>query len=127
MNEEQALQAVDAAEARLGEAMLASDDAALERLLAPELVFVNHLGMRLGREQDLAAHRSGMLRIRRLQASDRQVRLLPGGAAVSVCVQVEGTYDGQPANGRFRFLRIWQAPAGDGEWQVVAAQSTLVA
>jgi hypothetical protein len=41
--------------------MLRSDVVVLDELLAPELIFTNHLGRVLGKEDDLAAHRSGVL------------------------------------------------------------------
>jgi hypothetical protein len=50
------------AEDRLRTAMLNSDLAALDELLAPELIFTNHLGHLLGKEDDLAAYRSGILK-----------------------------------------------------------------
>jgi hypothetical protein len=49
------------AEDRLRTAMLNSDLAVLDELLAPELIFTNHLGHLLGKEDDLAAYRFGSL------------------------------------------------------------------
>jgi Domain of unknown function (DUF4440) len=46
-------------EDRLRTAMLSSDVAALNELLAPDLIFTNHLGQLLGKDDDLAAYRSG--------------------------------------------------------------------
>jgi hypothetical protein len=43
-------------------------------LLSPELIFTNHLGQVLGKADDLAAHRSGLLRIEELRPSEQQVR-----------------------------------------------------
>jgi hypothetical protein len=46
-------------EDQLRTAMLCADVAALNQLLAPDLIFTNHLGQLLGKEDDLAAYRSG--------------------------------------------------------------------
>ena len=114
------------AEDRLRAAMLASDVAALDELLAADLIFTNHLGQVLGKEDDLAAYRSGNLKITKLESSEQQVRLIGNIAVVSVRVNVSGTYDGHPANGDLRFTRVW-ALAFNKSWQVVAAHAGLVA
>ena len=113
------------AEHQLRNAMLHSDLVALDRLLSSELIFTNHLGQVLGKEDDLGAHRSGALRIEKLEPSELQIR--PGGpiAIVSVRVQLSGTYNNHPAGGDFRFTRVWQR-SPEGKWQVIAAHSGLI-
>ena len=108
------------AEDKLQAAMLSADVAALDALLAPDLMFTNHLGQLLGKEDDLAGYRSGLLKLKSLEASERQVRVHGEAAIVSVRMQLSGTYDGKPANGDFRFTRVW-AISTDGNWQVIAA------
>ena len=117
---------IENAEDRLRTAMLNSDVSALDELLAPDLIFTNHLGQLLGKEDDLAAHRSGSLKVKELKSSERRVRLIGDVAIVSVRTQVSGTYDGNPANGDFRFTRIW-ALTPDKTWRVVAAHSGIAA
>lgn len=51
------------AEERLRLAILSSDVNTLDELLAPELIFTNHLGQVLGKQDDLDAHQSGTLRV----------------------------------------------------------------
>ena len=117
---------IEDAEDRLRTAMLNSDVSVLDELLAPDLIFTNHLGQLLGKEDDLATHRSGLLRVEELKPSERRVRLIGDVAIVSVRTQMSGTYDGNPANGDFRFTRVW-ALAPDKTWRVVAAHSGIVA
>jgi len=95
------------AEERFRAAMLRSDIEVLDELLAPELIFTNHRGQMLGKEDDLAAHRSGLLRVKELKPSERVVLLLGDAAVVSVRMLLVGTYDGNAANGDFRFTRVW--------------------
>ncbi|MDV2079170.1 nuclear transport factor 2 family protein [Marinobacter xestospongiae] len=117
---------IQQAEAQLREAMLVSDVATLDQLLAPDLVFTNHMGQLLNKEADLAAHRSGALKISELDTSEQSVRRLADQAAlVSVLVRLCGQYAGQPANGTFRFTRVWRCN-DDGTWQVAAAHATLL-
>ena len=113
-------------EDRLRSAMLDSNVAALDELLAPDLVFTNHLGQLQRKTDDLAAHQLGVLKITRLEASELQIRALGDVAVVSVRMSVAGTYAGTPANGDFRFTRVW-AHAGREKWQIVAAHSSLIA
>jgi phosphoribosylformylglycinamidine (FGAM) synthase-like enzyme len=71
-------------EERLRLAMLRSDVNALNELLAPELVFTNHLGQVLTKQDDLEAHRSGTLEVKVLTPSDEHIQLVGGVAIVSV-------------------------------------------
>lgn len=115
------------AEERLRLAMLTSDVSALDELLASSLVFTNHLGQRLSKDEDLLAHQSGALTISSLESSDQQITSVDSNVAiVSVRFQVCGKYAGQPADGDFRFTRVW-AKSQDSKWQVVAAHASLIA
>jgi ketosteroid isomerase-like protein len=114
------------AEEQLRTAMLSADVAALNELLAPDLIFTNHLGQSLGKSDDLAAYRSGALKIAGLEPSEQHVRVLGDVAVVSVRMQVSGTYAGTLANGDFRFTRVW-ARSQQQRWQIVAAHSVLIA
>lgn len=115
------------AEENLRRAMLASDVGALDKLLAPGLIFTNHFGQCQGKEEDLAAHESGFLSISQLDTSEQQIKLVGESVVVvSVRVQIAGEYAGQPAGGDFRFTRVW-AMGVHGGWQVVAAHSGRIA
>jgi ketosteroid isomerase-like protein len=114
------------AEDRLRIAMLSSDVSSLDELLAPDLIFTNHLGQLLGKDNDLAAYRSGMLKVIVLTPSEQQIRVVGEIAIVSVRMQLAGTYDGGPANGDFRFTRVW-ALSPQETWRVVAAHACIVA
>lgn len=115
------------AEEKLRLAMLASDIGALDELLSPKLIFTDHLGQRLGKEEDLAVHQSGALVIFNLKLSDLLITSADEDVAVvSVRAHIDGTYGGQPAGGRFRFTRVW-VRATDKKWQVLAAHSSVIA
>lgn len=114
------------AEDQLRVAMLGSDVEALNDLLGSDLVFTNHLGQVLCKDDDLAAYRSGALKILSLEPSEQRVKVLGDVAVVSVRMQLSGTYSGAPANGDFRFTRVW-ARSQDARWQIVAAHSSRLA
>lgn len=113
-------------EDRLRTAMLNSDVAALDKLIAPDLVFTNHLGQLLSKDDDLAAYRSGVLKIASLEPSEQHVRTLGDVAVVSVRIQLSGTYRDAPANGDFRFTRVW-ARSQKETWHTPAAHAGLIA
>jgi ketosteroid isomerase-like protein len=113
-------------EDQLRTAMLNSDVAALNELLAPDLIFTNHLGRLQGKDDDLAAYRSGVLKVVSLEPSELHVRALGDAAVVSVRMQLSGSYEGAPVNGDFRFTRVW-ARSQQERWQIVAAHAGLIA
>jgi ketosteroid isomerase-like protein len=120
--EEQIVQVED----RLRTAMLRCDVAALDELLAPDLIFTNHLGQLLGKDDDLAAYHSGVLKVVSMEPSEQHVRALGDVAVVSVRMQLTGTYEGAPACGDFRFTRVW-ARSQQEAWQIVAAHAGPIA
>lgn len=113
------------AEERLRLAMLASDVAALDELLAPGLIFTNHCGQVLAKQDDLAAHLTGTLKVEELLPSELQIREVGAVVIVSVRAQIKGRYAGVRADADLRFTRVW-AQADAGGWQVVAAHSSPV-
>ena len=116
--------AILACEADLRAAMLDGDADALEGLLDDALVFTALDGRVLGKAEDLDAHRSGRLRLTRLDPSDCRVVRFGATAVVSVRMDVEATVDGRRADGAFRYTRVWcERPAG---WRVVAGHMSAV-
>ncbi len=112
-------------EDRLKTAMLNSDTATLNELLSPDLIFTNHLGHLSGKEDDLAAYRSGVLKVVSLEPSEQHVRALGDVAVVTVRMKLSGMYGGVPANGDFRFTRVWVRSLAE-TWQIVAAHAGQV-
>lgn len=116
--------ALRACELALRRAQLASDVAALERLVDDALVFTGPDGAVYGKADDLDAHRQGWVRITRLEPSEERVERLGGVAVVSVRMEMAGTFRGAPFAGPFRYTRVWcERPDG---WRVVAGHVSAV-
>ncbi|MDH5407896.1 MAG: nuclear transport factor 2 family protein [Gammaproteobacteria bacterium] len=113
-------------EERLKNAMLQSDVSALDDLLAPDLVFTNHLGFTMSKQDDLDAHRSGVLKINQIDLSDQKIKVLQDSAVVTVQAHIIGSFNGETSENDFRFTRVW-AKASDDHWQIVVGHSCLVA
>ena len=121
------------AEERLRLAMLCSDVAVLDELLAPELVFTSHLGQIMGKADDLAAHRSGALNIREMTPFEQRIQVVGDVALAKPCckeiatVRVSSTanYMGRELDGDFRFTRVW-AKSSQNSWHIVTAHCSAV-
>jgi ketosteroid isomerase-like protein len=113
------------AEERLRLAMLNSDVNTLNELLAPELIFTNHLGQVLGKQDDLSAHQSGTLKVQVLTPSEQHIQLRENMAIVTVKVHLVGSYAGIASDHDFRFTRVWTL-SNSGTWQIIAAHSSIV-
>lgn len=114
-----------ACEEQLQLAMQTSNTALLDQLISAELLFTNHLGHSITKAQDLAAHESGQLKIQSLITSEQKIIARANVVIVSVRADIKGTYAGQPANGNFRFTRVWEKNAHQ-QWQIIAGHSSMI-
>jgi hypothetical protein len=112
-------------EERLRLAMLNSDISELEKLISPDLVFTNHLGGLVSKAEDLDAHRNRVYKFKTLKLFELQTVKLENCVIVSAKAEIKGCFNGQQADGNFRFTRLWSNISGN--WQVVAGHSSLIA
>ena len=112
-------------EERLRQAMLNSDVAELDALIAPELLFTNHLGQLVTKEQDLAMHRARLLKLTELTPSERHIQLNPGFSVVSVNMHLVGDYAGTAVDEHIRYTRVWCLSSA-GVLQIVAGHASVV-
>jgi ketosteroid isomerase-like protein len=94
-------------------------------LLAPEVIFTNHLGQVLGKQDDLEAHQSGTLKVEVLTPFEQHIQLIKDVAIVTVRVHLAGSYAGITSEGDFRFTRVWTL-SSNGAWQIIVAHSSVV-
>ncbi len=113
------------AEESLKFAMISSDIEALNQLLSKDLIFTNHLGQLLSKNDDLAAHNKGDFKINDLSLSDQIIKASGNVVIVSVHANIVGSYKGEATSGNFRFTRVWEKL--DSKWQVLAGHSSIVA
>mgnify|MGYP003508649752 FL=1 len=117
------------AEASLLAAQLASDVAALDALIADDLVFTGPDGATLGKQDDLTAHRTGATRFLSLDVLATGTHVLPtvtGPARGTSCTTAEVALatEGGPLELRLRWDRDWRVI--DGRWQIVKASAAVV-
>ncbi|MNT51025.1 hypothetical protein D3C72_1879710 [compost metagenome] len=82
------------------------------------LVFVGPDGSVYTKSMDLEAHRSGIIRIHRLDPSERQVLHLGEVTVVTVRMETAATVQGQRTEAALRYTRVWRFV--DGCWRIVA-------
>ncbi|GAA3927675.1 nuclear transport factor 2 family protein [Luteimonas lutimaris] len=97
--------------------MLAGDADALARLIDDDLVFVGPSGEVLGKEDDLALHRSGRQRIDAIDYVSVRIVMREQSAVTLVTADLEGSFDGSAFRGRFRYCRFWRKTANG--WKVL--------
>lgn len=115
-----------AMEERLRQAMLSSNIAELDKLLSSDLIFTNHFGTVVSKQDDIDLHASGDLDIKKLQLSDQRIKVLNDAVVVTSQADIIGSYQGLPANGSFRFTRVWRRST-ELNWQVVVGHACLIA
>lgn len=115
-----------ACEAVLRAAQLDGDVEALDRLIAEDLLFTGPDGRLATKAQDLAAHRSGMVRFLAHEPVELRVRRV--GATVAVAAlhaRLRVRVQGAVAEGDFRYTRVWAREGGG--WCVAGGHVAAVA
>ena len=112
-------------EERLKIALLQSDVSVLNELLADDLIFTNHLGHILSKQDDLEAHLTNRLKINELTLSEQKVIIKNDIAIVTVKARIQGTFNHQESDNYFRFTRVW-SQISDNLWQIIIAHSSIV-
>ena len=113
-------------ESRLRDAQLGAEVAALDSLIAEDLLFVGPDGRLATKSQDLEAHASGAVRFREHVPEELRVRRVGPDVAVTtlrtrLAVDVAGTLH----RGTYCYTRVW-AREVNARWQVVGGQVSRV-
>jgi ketosteroid isomerase-like protein len=106
-------------EEKLRQAMLASDVAVLDELIADDLVWTMHTGSVSSKQDDLEAHRSGNFRFTKLEISDRQIHPFSSDCVViTLKAEMAGIHSDQAFSEAYRFTRVWMKRQNC--WQIIA-------
>jgi ketosteroid isomerase-like protein len=118
-------QSVREAEHQIADATDKDDADALERLWAPEFVWIGPIGNVLTRAQRLAMIRSGREKSGGYSIDQENIRIYGATAVVTFRSTVAGTIDGKDISSRRRVTNVLVEL--DGRWQAVSQHSTLIA
>lgn len=110
-------------ESALVAAQLAGDIVELDKLLDDELYFTGLGGATFSKADDIAAHRSGQIRITRMIPLERHITSLGDVTVVAVLMDTEAMIDAAKHVALIRYTRVWGRRA-DG-WKVVAGHMSV--
>jgi ketosteroid isomerase-like protein len=115
---------IRAVEERLWNAQLSADVEALDDLISDDLLFTGLAGSLETKAADLEQHRSGALRITKLQPLEFRVRPIPGGAIVSAKMDAAAVIGGRPTSATLRYTRVWISEGG--RWRIAGGHMSIV-
>src|SRR5579862_4055492 len=98
--------AIRAVEERLWKAQLSGDVEGLGAPIADDLLFTGLTGSLETKAADLQQHRSGALKITKLDPLEFRVRVIPGGAITSVKMDAAGVIAGKRTAAILRYTRV---------------------
>ncbi len=106
-------------------AVLKSNVAAIDALLADDYMAITPSGTLQTRDQELANLRSGQTHLNSLNISDRKVRFYGSTALVTSLAQVEGTSGERDISGSYRYSHVYVRDAR-GKWKIVSFEANRI-
>ncbi len=116
---------IDGLEEQWRTALLTSDVAAMNRLLSDDFIGISMTGEANTKMEQLERVRRRMLILKRIDLSDRKVKLVGPVAIVTSRAEVEGVRNGESMMGIFRYTRIYQR-LPSGIWKTTNFEATRV-
>ena len=116
---------IEAAEQQWRTAQLAGDVATMDKLLAEDYFGISNNGQLNNKTQQLERLQKRMLVLTKIDVSDVKIKLLGRVGIVTSLAQLEGTNDGRPLQGLFRYTRIYKR-YNDGSWKITNFEVTRV-
>ncbi len=97
----------------------------MDKLLSDDYVGITMSGQVVTKTQQLDRLRTRTLVLTKIQLDDVKVKLIGTTAFVTSHAEVEGTDDGTPTHGNYRYTRVYtRLPSGT--WQITNFEATRV-
>ena len=117
---------IEALEAQWNKAVLANDTETMDHLLSDDYLGITAGGQVVTKPQQLDRMRTRIVSINSLEISDVKIKLISQHAAiVTSLAHVDGTNEGRPLHGSFRYTRVYQHVPNDG-WKITSFEATRV-
>ena len=117
---------IEALESQWKKAVLSNDLDAMDHLLSDDYLGIGANGQVVTKPQQLDRMRTRNFAITSLDVSDVKIKLISQHAAiVTSLAHVDGTNDGRPLHGAFRYTRVYQRIPNDG-WKITNFEATRV-
>ena len=106
-------------------AVLNKNVAALDALLSDDYMAITARGMLQSKDETLAGMRSGNLRIKSIEFSDRKVRFYGTTALVTSRAAVKGSGPDGDISGNYRYTRVYVRDE-KGSWRIVSFEASRI-
>lgn len=116
---------IDQLEDAWREAILKSNTAAMDSLLADDYLAITASGTLQTKEQTLTNLRSGRVHLTTLEISDRKVRFYGATALVTSLAEIEGTAGEGDLSGSYRYTRVYVRDP-QGAWKIVSFEVSRI-
>lgn len=117
---------IEALETQWKKAVLGNDTDTMDHLLSEDYLGITANGQVVTKPQQLDRMRNRNFSIRSLEITDVKIKLISQHAAiVTSLAQVDGTNEGRPLTGSFRYTRVYQRVPNDG-WKITSFEATRV-
>jgi ketosteroid isomerase-like protein len=117
--------AIEGLEENWRQALLKSDTALLEKLLAEDFLAISANGTLSDKQQYLRRLGEHDNAFSRIDLMDVKVRLQPASAIVISQARVTGQLNGRPIDGIYRYTKVYDR-SPNGQWHVVNFEATRV-
>lgn len=107
------------------QAQISDDIAEMDRLLAEDFLGITASGKVVTKAQQLDRMRTRRIDLRRMDISDRRIKISGNVAVVTSLAQIDGTMDGHPVDGSFRYTRVYQRGPVN-VWRITNFEATRV-
>lgn len=97
----------------------------MDHLLAEDFLGITAAGQVVTKAQQLDRMRTRQIDLQRLDISDSKIKISGNLAVVTSLVQIDGTMDGHPVDGSFRYTRVYQRGLVNG-WRITNFEATRV-
>jgi ketosteroid isomerase-like protein len=106
-------------------AELNDDVDAMDRLLSDDYVGITMAGQVVTKPQQLDRMKNRSMVLTTIQLTDVKVKLIGTTAIVTSLANVDGTNDGEPMHGTYRYTRVYSRLAS-GAWKITNFEATRV-
>ena len=116
---------IDRLEERWREAMVAGDVTTLDALLADDFMGISPSGALQTKDDTVRNLKSGVIRFKSIELSDRKVRFYGSTAIVTSRAEVIGAGPSGDLSGSYRYTRIY-ARSPNGAWRIVSFEASRI-
>jgi ketosteroid isomerase-like protein len=107
-------------------AQLNADADAMDKLLSDDYVGITMTGQVVTKMQQLERMRNRSMVLTKIVLEDVKVKLIGTTAVVTSLADVDGTNDGEPMHGMYRYTRVYSR-LPSGTWKITNFEATHVA